>query len=70
MLINAELGSERDLMKVLKTIEGVVEVLEVYGVYDIVVKIESESLDKLKETASRTIRGLPNVRTTLTMMVV
>jgi DNA-binding Lrp family transcriptional regulator len=70
MLINAELGSERDLLKELRTIEYVKEVYEVYGVYDIVVKIESDSMDKLKDTASRRIRSLQNVRSTLTMIVV
>jgi DNA-binding Lrp family transcriptional regulator len=70
MLINAELGTERDLMIELKSIEYVKEIYEVYGVYDIVVKIESESMDKLKDTASRRIRSLKNVRSTLTMIVV
>ncbi len=70
MLINAELGTERDLMNELKTIEYVKEIYEVYGVYDIVVKISSDSMDRLKDTASRKIRGLKNVRSTLTMIVV
>jgi DNA-binding Lrp family transcriptional regulator len=70
MLINAELGTERDLMNELKSIVHVKEIYEVYGVYDIVVKIESESMDKLKDTASRKIRSLKNVRSTLTMIVV
>jgi DNA-binding Lrp family transcriptional regulator len=70
MLINAELGSERDLIKELRTLENVTEVYEVYGVYDIVLKVESDSMDKLKDTASRKIRSLPNVRSTLTMIVV
>lgn len=70
MLINAELGTERDLMNELKNIEYVKEIYEVYGVYDIVVKISSDSMDRLKDTASRKIRGLKNVRSTLTMIVV
>ena len=70
ILINAELGSEKDLMNELKNIEHVTEIHEVYGVYDVVVKIESDSMDKLKDTASRKIRGLKNVRSTLTMIVV
>ena len=70
MLINAELGSERELIGDLKKIEHVKEVYEVYGVYDIVLKIEADSMDRLKDTASRKIRSLKNVRSTLTMIVV
>lgn len=70
VMINAELGSEKTLLKELRNIEGVVEANEVYGVYDIVVKVELPTMDKLKEVISRKIRGLSGVRSTLTMMVI
>jgi DNA-binding Lrp family transcriptional regulator len=70
VMINAELGSEKALVKELRNIEGVVEANEVYGVYDIVVKVDLPTMDKLKEVISRKIRGLSGVRSTLTMMVI
>ncbi|MEM1994126.1 MAG: Lrp/AsnC ligand binding domain-containing protein [Nitrososphaerales archaeon] len=70
VMINAELGSEKALLKELRSIEGVVEANEVYGVYDIVVKVELPTMDRLKEVISRRIRGLNGVRSTLTMMVI
>jgi len=70
VMINAELGSEKALVKELRSIEGVVEANEVYGVYDIVVKVDLPTMDKLKEVISRKIRGLNGVRSTLTMMVI
>jgi DNA-binding Lrp family transcriptional regulator len=69
-MINAELGSEKELVKELRNIEGVVEANEVYGVYDIVVKVDLPTMDKLKEVISRKIRSLRGVRSTLTMMVI
>jgi DNA-binding Lrp family transcriptional regulator len=69
-MINAELGSEKELVKELRNIEGVVEANEVYGVYDIVVKVDLPTMDKLKEVISRKIRSLCGVRSTLTMMVI
>jgi DNA-binding Lrp family transcriptional regulator len=39
-------------------------------VYDIVVRIEAETLQQLKDTISSKIRTLENVRSTLTMIVV
>ena len=70
VMINADLGSEKSLIKELRNLEGVIEANEVYGVYDIVVKMEANSMDKLKEAVSRKIRSLKGVRSTLTMVVI
>jgi DNA-binding Lrp family transcriptional regulator len=70
VLINAELGAEEELVKELETVEGVKDVYRVYGVYDIVVRIEAESMEKVKEAITWKIRRLDRVRSTLTMIVV
>ena len=70
VLINADLGAEDDLLKDLREIEFVTEVFIVYGVYDIVVKIEADTLEKVKKTITWKIRRLEKVRSTLTMIVV
>jgi DNA-binding Lrp family transcriptional regulator len=70
VLINAELGSEEDLARELKRIEGVSEVYIVYGVYDIIAKVEADSMEKVKEIITWKIRRLPKVRSTLTMITV
>jgi DNA-binding Lrp family transcriptional regulator len=70
VLINADLGAEEQLVKELKGIEFVKEVYVVYGVYDIVAKVESDTMEKVKETITWKIRRLDRVRSTLTMIVV
>ena len=70
MLINSDLGAEEEIVEKLKQIPYVKEVYIVYGVYDIIAKIEAESMDKIKETISWHIRRLEHVRSTLTMIVV
>lgn len=70
VLINAELGAEDSLIKELKNTEHVSEVYVVYGVYDIVAKIEADTMEKVKETITWKIRRLELVRSTLTMIVV
>jgi DNA-binding Lrp family transcriptional regulator len=70
VLINAELGSEDNVLKELKKIEGVEEAFNVYGTYDIIVKVKSDTMDKLKEIVTWRIRRLDNVRATLTLMAV
>ncbi|MEM0007494.1 MAG: Lrp/AsnC ligand binding domain-containing protein [Candidatus Bathyarchaeia archaeon] len=70
VLINTEIGSEADVLKDLKKIEGVEEAFAVYGVYDIIARVSAESMDKLKEIVTWRIRRLDKVRSTLTMIVV
>ena len=70
VLINADLGAEEELVKEIKSTEHVKEVYIVYGVYDIVAKIEADTMEKVKETITWKIRRLEKVRSTLTMIVV
>jgi len=46
----------------------VVEVSVVYGVYDVIVKLEAESMEALKELITSKVRHLNKVRSTMTMI--
>ena len=70
VLVNADLGAEEDLLKKLREIPNVREVYVVYGVYDIVARVEADTMEKVKETITWHIRRLDKVRSTLTMIVV
>jgi len=70
VLVNTEIGSEADVLKDLKKVEGVEEAFAVYGVYDIVARVKEDTMDKVKETVTWKIRRLDKVRSTLTMIVV
>jgi len=70
VLINAEIGSEEEVLKELKKVEGVQEAYVVYGVYDVVAKIRADTMDKLKDVVTWHVRRLNKVRSTLTMIVV
>lgn len=69
VLINSEIGAEEELLKDLKKIESVKEAYSVYGVYDIIVKVEADTMERLKEIVTWKIRRLDKVRSTLTMVV-
>lgn len=69
VLINAEIGSESEILEGLSKVKNVIEAHMVYGVYDIVAKVEAETMEKLKETITWKIRRLDKVRSTLTMIV-
>ncbi|MFQ5940287.1 MAG: Lrp/AsnC ligand binding domain-containing protein [Nitrososphaerales archaeon] len=70
VLINCDLGSEEEIIKEIQKLPGVVEVSGVYGVYDIIVKLQADSMDKLRETITWKVRRIDKVRSTLTMIVI
>jgi len=69
VLINVESGSEDEVLKELKTIDGVEEAYFSYGVYDLITKIKADTMEKLKEMVTRRIRTLIKVRSTLTLIM-
>ena len=70
MLINAEIGAETEVLKGLKDVKEVKEAHLVYGVYDIIARIETSTMQELKDIISWKVRRLDKVRSTLTMIVV
>ena len=70
VLINADLGSEREIVKELKKIKEIKEAYAIYGTYDVIAKLEAETMEKLKDTVSSKIRGLKSIRSTLTTIVI
>ncbi len=68
VLINCELGSEEAVIGELKSIEEVKEVHGTFGAYDILAKVSSDQVEKLRETITWKIRKIPKIRSTLTLM--
>ena len=69
VLFGVSSGSEDQVLKDVQKVEGVKEVNISYGVYDLVVKIEADSMEQLKELISRHLRRIDNVRSTLTLIL-
>jgi len=70
ILINANLGTESALVSKLKKMPHVKQAYFVYGVYDVIAEVEAETMEQLKEVIAGSIRGLDEVRSTLTMVVI
>ena len=68
VLINCELGSEESIIQELKNLDGVIEVHGTFGAYDILAKIESSTVEVLRETITWKIRKIDQIRSTLTLM--
>ena len=68
VLINCELGSEKEILNQLNALEDVKEVHGTFGAYDILAKIESDTVETLRETITWKIRKIEKIRSTLTLM--
>ncbi len=69
VLINCEFNSEKNITQQLKSIDNVKEVYGTFGAYDILVKIESDHVEKIRETIIQKIRKVEKISSTLTLMV-
>jgi len=70
VLLNVESGSEDPVLQQLREISIVEEAHVSYGVYDLIVKVHSETMDEMKEAISHKIRNIKQVRSTLTLIIV
>jgi len=70
VLINCEMGSEQKVIDQVKSIDEIKEVRGVFGAYDVLVKIETASVERLREIITWKIRKMDRIRSTLTLMVV
>ena len=68
VLINCDLGSEKDLIDEIKHMKNVREVHGTFGAYDIIATVESKTPEKIRQTVIGEIRNLDHIRSTLTLM--
>ena len=75
VLINSDLGTDEKIISKIKETLQVENNIEfttrgVYGVYDIILKVSSDSTDILRNIITNKIRKINSVQSTLTMMVI
>ena len=70
VFINTEPASMPEVLKEVKAVEGVEEAQMVYGVYDIVAEVQTETMDQLKRIIAYKLRRIAKVLTTQTLLVV
>ena len=70
VLINVELGSEDAILKEIRKVPNVKECHRLYGIYDMIAKVEGDSLETIKQVVTWKIRRLDGVRTTVTTIAI
>ena len=70
VLFNVSPGLEDQVLVEAKKLGNIQEAYVSYGVYDLVLKIRTNTMEELKDDVSRKIRSIDKVRSTLTLMMV
>ena len=69
ILINVKGGTEYYLFEKLMNVSGLEEISLVWGLFDIILKIEAESANSLDKLVSEEIRKYDNISSTMTMLI-
>jgi len=69
ILINTEIGAEKEVRGALKKVEGVEEVHNLWGVYDLIANLQAESIDELKYIITQQIEKIGKIHSKLTMII-
>jgi len=69
ILVTLKSGAERDVCERVSSFEEVVQVDELYGEYDAIVKVCIEDLSRLDKFLTDKLRALPDIFLTTTMIV-
>ncbi len=69
VLVTLKSGAERSVCKKVSNFEGVVQVDELYGEYDAIVKVHVKDLSQLDKFLTNKLRALPDIFLTTTMIV-
>ncbi|EZQ03055.1 AsnC family transcriptional regulator [Candidatus Acidianus copahuensis] len=69
VLVNTDAGGEEEVYNRLREMKEVSQVFIVYGVYDVVAVVEASDMETLRNFISSSIRKIPKVRSTLTMII-
>ncbi len=70
VLLNTDSGTQDKILESLRLVDGVEEAHALYGVYDLLVKIKGNSIEKLKEITKSRIKPIAGVNSSLTLMIV
>jgi len=69
VLITCEVGTTDKVIKKLQLIDGIKEVIPVWGLFDVVAKVTASTKEELRDAIRKKIRTTDNIRTTMSLMV-
>ena len=70
VLVNTNMAQQEKVLDRIRQVKGVEEAHALWGVYDLLVKITANSIERLREIIKDNLKRLAGVASTLTLMIV
>ena len=68
VLLNTELGKEPEVIQAMKGNKEIKNIYSLYGIYDIIIEVEADTMERVKEVVFNQVRRLDNVKSTITLI--
>lgn len=69
VLINTDIGSEKQVISIAKSSGLVIEAFVCFGLYGVLLKVEVDSIEKLKDLLVRKYRKINNVKSIIVLFI-
>jgi DNA-binding Lrp family transcriptional regulator len=70
VLVNSDLDAQDRVIESLRQVGGVEEAHALYGVYNLIFRINAVSIDKIRKITKLKIKPIADVNSSLTLMIV
>lgn len=70
ILINCDLARTREVIAEIIRLPGILDCTELDAAYDILVKINSRTVEELKETIKSKLKKIPDIKSTLALVAI
>ncbi|MFZ0512919.1 MAG: Lrp/AsnC ligand binding domain-containing protein [Candidatus Nitrosopolaris sp.] len=70
VLINCDLNHKNEVINELQQLPGIFEAAVLHGAYDILVRLNLESVEELKETIKLRLKKIPDIKSTVTLIAI
>ena len=68
IMAKVDAGKDKEVLDKVKTIKGVNHSCATYGIYDLVIWVEYQSIEALDKFVFHELRAIPSVRETITLI--
>lgn len=68
VLLNTDLGKESEVINSISEVKEIKKTHALYGIYDVIVEVEADSMDRIKEIVFNYIRRNNDVKSTITLL--
>jgi len=68
IMAKVDAGKDKEVLRKAKTLNGVEHACATYGIYDLVIRVDFQSIEALDKFVFHELRAIPSVRETVTLI--